>query len=135
MINLQEITVILNAQNLCVTFLKQEMRKKGLLFHTFITTQLFCWKNWYPYLLGLFQNKRRWKVVILDQTSALEYPEKRDLAFIWKRFYYEVLLFFEKEKKRLLSVFREKVFTRQDTEVAKKKRKSEIPLRKHSKLV
>ena len=29
MINLQEITVILNAQNLCVTFLKQELRKKG----------------------------------------------------------------------------------------------------------
>ena len=28
MINLQEITVILNAQNLCVTFLKQEMREK-----------------------------------------------------------------------------------------------------------
>ena len=32
MINLQEITVILNAQNLCVTFLKQEMRKKGVFY-------------------------------------------------------------------------------------------------------
>ena len=60
----------------------------------------------------------------------------------WKEgpcFYLKTILlwsspFFEKEKKRLLSVFREKVFTRQDTEVAKKKRKSEIPLRKHSKV-
>ena len=80
-------------------FLSKKWGKKGLLFHSVINTQLFCSKNWYPYLLGLFQYKRRWKVVILDQTSALEYPKKRTLLLSENDSIMKFSFFLKKRKK------------------------------------